>query len=85
MAGKEGVYFQGSVLCRILYLFSGYCLVRLLATMNEVHLASLHTLAFQAGVMMDVVCAMGSILPAYHTSYHYAKAVFLSFIEQAGR
>ena len=53
--------------------------------MNEIHLASLRTLASQAGVMVDVVCAMGSILPAYHTSYHYAKAVFLSFIEQAGR
>lgn len=55
------------------------------STMNEIHLASLRTLASQAGVMVDVVCAMRSILPAYHTSYHYAKAVFLSFIEQAGR
>lgn len=63
-------------------------LTRLLAsysTMNEIHLASLRTLASQAGVMVDVVCAMRSILPVYHTSYHYAKAVFLSFIEQAGR
>ena len=55
------------------------------STMNEIHLASLRTLASQAGVMVDVVCAMRSILPAYYTSYHYAKAVFLSFIEQAGR
>ena len=87
MAGKEGVYFQGSVLltftCSLVT-----SLAKLLATystMNEVHLASLRTLASQAGVMVDVVCAMESILPAYHTSYHYAKAVFLSFIEQAGR
>ena len=95
--GSKG-YFRGSIHFQRSHLLSRVSLVftlslvisltRLLAsysTMNEIHLASLRTLASQAGVMVDVVCAMRSILPAYHTSYHYAKAVFLSFIEQAGR
>ena len=63
-------------------------LVRLLdsySTMNEVHLATLRLLASHAAVIVDVVCAMGSLLPSYHTSYCYAQTVFLSFIEQAGR
>ncbi len=53
--------------------------------MEQVHLATLHSLASQASVMMDVVMAMGSLRPTYHTSYGYMESVFLSFIEQAGR
>ena len=89
---QGSIHFQRShLLSRVSLVFTlslVISLTRLLAsysTMNEIHLASLRTLASQAGVMVDVVCAMRSILPVYHTSYHYAKAVFLSFIEQAGR
>ena len=53
--------------------------------MEEVHLVVLKTLASQASVMMDVACAMGTLLPAYLTSYKTIQSVFLSFIEQAGR
>ena len=63
-------------------------LVRLLGNysiMNEVHLATLRLLASHAAVIVDVVCAMGSLVPTYRTSFCYAQNVFLSFIEQAGR
>ena len=86
--GRKGFAFKGQS-CVLFFTCSlVISLARLLASysmMNKIHLASLRTLASQARVMVDVVCAMGSILPAYHTSYDYAKAVFLSFIEQAGR
>ena len=63
-------------------------LVRLLGNysiMNEVHLATLRLLASHAAVIVDVVCAMGSLVPTYRISFCYAQNVFLSFIEQAGR
>jgi len=62
-------------------------LVRLLGNysiMNEAHLATLHLLASHAAVIVDVVCAMGSLVPTYRTSFCHAQNVFLSFIEQAG-
>lgn len=55
------------------------------ALMNEVHLSMLRGLSTQAGVMVATVSAMGSVLPAYYTSYHNTLSVFLTFIEQAGR
>ena len=52
---------------------------------NKVHLSLLRSLASQASVITDVVLAMGSILPAYRTSYGYVKAIFVEFVKQTGR
>ena len=53
--------------------------------MNEVHLSVLRGLSSQAGVIIEVVAAMGFILSNYATSYSNMLSVFLSFIEQTGR
>jgi len=53
--------------------------------MSEVHLSVLRSLASRASVICDVVCAMGSLHCVYHTTFSSVQAVFLTFIEQAGR
>lgn len=53
--------------------------------MEHIHLATLHSLASRASIIMDVVIAVSSLLPAYQTSYSYMESVFLHFVEQAGR
>ena len=45
----------------------------------------LRSLASQASVIIEVVLAMGSILPAYTTSYNYIKSIFIEFVKQTGR
>ena len=52
---------------------------------NKVHLSMLRSLASQASVITEVVLAMGSILPAYTTSYNYIKSIFIEFVKQTGR
>lgn len=52
---------------------------------NNVHLSMLRTLASQASVITEVILAMGSILPAYRTSYNYIKSIFIEFVKQIGR
>ena len=52
---------------------------------NKVHLSMLRSLASQASVIVEVVLAMGSILPAYTTSYNYIKSIFIEFVKQTGR
>ena len=51
---------------------------------NKVHLSMLRSLASQASVIIEVVLAMGSILPAYMTSYNCIKSMF-EFVKKTGR
>ena len=53
--------------------------------MSEVHLSVLRSLSKQASVITDVVCAMGSLLSVYQTTFSNVQTVFLTFVEQAGR
>ncbi len=72
-------------------LISLYCISRLskavsyYSLMSDVHLSVLRSLSSQASVVTDVVVAMGYLLPLYRTTFSSIQAVFLSFIEQAGR
>ena len=51
---------------------------------NDHHLTSLHTMANQASVIMEVVLAMGALRAVYWASFSYVQYVFLTFVEQAG-
>ena len=36
-------------------------------------------------MITEVVLVMGSIIPAYMTSYNYIKSIFIEFVKQTGR
>lgn len=71
-----------------LYLSNIYSFKKALACytkVNKIHLSMLRSLASQASVITEVVLGMGSILPAYKTSYNYIKSIFIEFVKQTGR